>query len=134
MAKQSVYTVFNNVVTDMLTDMSERFPQSRELSACATFHGMASKANVKLPYDKFVEYAILPYGDRLVAHDDAFFMDQGYEDVAGSEGSGFVSALKGLWKHMSPDDKKCVHDYLDLMLSVHDNISRGRADAVAAAR
>lgn len=120
---QSVYTVFNNIVSDMLTDMSDRFPGNQELSACLTFHKMACKANIRLPYEKFLEYAVIPYGDRLLAHDDAFFMEQSYENVAGESGSGFVEALKRLWQHMSGEDHQSVHDYLDLLLSVHGKLS-----------
>lgn len=121
---QSVYTVFNNIVSDMLTDMSERFPGNKELAACLTFHKMACKANIRLPYEKFVEYAVVPYGDRLLAHDDAFFMEQRYDHLTtGEEGSGFVEALKRLWKHMSAEDRQSVHDYLDLVLSVHGKLA-----------
>ena len=128
---QSVYTVFNNIVSDMLSDMSERFPGNKELAACLTFHGMACKANIRLPYDKFVEFAVVPYGDRLLAHDDAFFMEQRYDHVTGEEGSGFVEALKKLWKHMSAEDRQSVHDYLDLLLSVHGKLSVAGAPSAA---
>lgn len=128
---QSVYTVFNNIVTDMLSDMSDRFPGNRELAACLTFHRMACKANIRLPYEKFVEYAVLPYGDRLLAHDDAFFMEERYDHVTGEEGSGFVEALKKLWTRMSAEDRQCVHDYLDLVLSVHARLSGAAAAAAA---
>lgn len=133
MAQQSVYTVFNNIVSDMLSDMSERFPGNKELAASLAFHRMACKANVRMPYEKFVEYAVVPYGDRLMAHDDAFFMEANYDNVTGAEGSGFVDALKKLWKHMSDDDRKGVHDYLDLVLSVHSKLS-GDARISSAAR
>lgn len=128
---QSVYTVFNNIVADMLTDMSERFPGNRELAACLAFHRMACKANIRLPYEKFVEFAVVPYGDRLFAHDDAFFMEEQYEHLAGEEGSGFVDALKRLWSHMSPEDRQSVHDYLDLVLAVHGKLADPRASPPA---
>lgn len=119
----SVYTMFNNVAADMLTDMAERFPGNKEMAACVVFHKMASKANVRLPYERFLEYAITPYGDRLIAHDDAFFMDTSYDDIAGERGSRFIEALKRLWSEMSEDDRKSVHDYLDLLMSIHGKIS-----------
>jgi hypothetical protein len=131
---QSVYTVFNNIAHDMLTDMSDRFPGNQELAACLAFHNMACKANIRLPYEKFVEYAVVPYGDRLLAHDDAFFMEQSYEKVTGERGSGFVEALKNLWKHMAEDDRQSVHDYLDLLLSVHGKLSQTSSAPPAASQ
>ena len=105
----------------MLTDLTAKFVGNRELAACAAFHRMACKANIKLPYEKFVEYAVTPYGDKLVSHDDAFFMDHDY-NISGEEGTGVVSALKKLWTHMSVDERQRVHDYLDLLLAVHDSL------------
>lgn len=126
MSNGSPYTIFNNVVSDMLSDLTARFIDNRELSACEVFHKMACKANVKMPYESFVEFAVVPFGDRLVLHDDAFFMEKEY-GTGGDGGSGLVDALKKLWKHMSGDDKQRVHDYLDLLLSVHGTIAAARA-------
>ncbi|AUF82737.1 hypothetical protein TetV_655 [Tetraselmis virus 1] len=122
MSHASLYTAFNNVVVDMLSDMIRRFPGNKELSACLTFHNMASKANIRLPYQKFVEYAIMPYGEKLFAHDDAFFYEKSYDEFT-DEGAGLVEAMKHLWSYMTEEDKQCVHDYLDLLLSVHLKIS-----------
>lgn len=116
-----MYTVFNNVVNEMLTDMTERFPSNKQLAACQTFHGMALKMNHKMPYEKFVEYAVIPYGDKLFEHNDTFFMDQHYN--LDPESTGFVDALKQLWKDMNEQDRTSVHNYLDLLLSIHQRIS-----------
>lgn len=124
MTNASLYTAFNNVVTDMVTEMSSRFPGNKELSACLTFHNMAAKANIRLPYEKFVEYAVVPYGQKLIDHDDAFFYEKSYDNLS-KEGAGLVGAMKALWSWMSPEEKKAVHDYLDLLLSVHFKISGG---------
>eukprot|EP00873_Tetraselmis_striata_P043764 jgi/Tetstr1/464028/TSEL_008833.t1 len=119
--------VFNSIVDDMLSDMSNRFPGNKELAACLTFHRMGAKANVRLPYEKFVEYAVIPYGDRLLAHDDAFFMEKSYDDLQSGHRSGFVEELKRLWTHMSEEDRRSVHEYLDLALAVHSKLSLGGA-------
>jgi hypothetical protein len=123
MATTSPYTIFNNVVSDMLSDLTARFSGSKELSACQMYHKMACKANIKLPYEKFVELAVVPYGDRLVSHDDSFFVEKQY-NVADEEGCGIVDALKKLWKHMTAEDRQRVHDYLDLLLGVHAGLAR----------
>jgi hypothetical protein len=117
----SLFTAFNNVVADLLSDMTRRFPSNKELSACLTFHNMACKANIRIPYDKFVECAVNPYGEKLFAHDEAFFMDKSYD--LSETGAGLVDAMKSLWSFMSTEDKQCVHDYLDLLMSVHRKIS-----------
>nr|WRJ69847.1 hypothetical protein TetV2_00402 [Oceanusvirus sp.] len=118
----SLYTAFNNVVADLLSDMTQRFPGNQELSACLTFHNMACKANIRLPYEKFVEFGVVPFGEKLFAHDDAFFMDKSYDDLSES-GAGLVHAMKSLWTYMNAEDREAVHDYLDLLLSVHQKIS-----------
>ena len=123
MANTSPYTIFNNVVSDMLSDLTARFSGNNELAACQMYHRMACKANIKLPYEKFVELAVVPFGDRLVSHDDSFFMEKQY-NVVDEEGCGIVDALKRLWRHMSDEDKQRVHDYLDLLLSVHAGLAR----------
>lgn len=118
-----MYKMFNNVASDMLSDIADRFPRNKEMAACVAFHKMASVANVRLPYERFLEYAIIPYGDRLKAHDDAFFMETTYDDAAGDSGARFIDALKGLWAEMTEDDRQSVHQYLDLLLSIHCKIS-----------
>ena len=119
---KSAYTVFNSVVSDMLGDMAERFPANKQLASSLAFHQMACKANIRIPYERFVEYAVKPYGDRLLAHDDSFFMEQSFGEF-GEEGTGFIEALKRLWAQMTPEDRQSVHDYLDLLLSVHGRLS-----------
>jgi hypothetical protein len=118
----SLYTAFNNVVSDFLADMAARFPGNAQLAACLAFHGMACKASVRMPYEKFVEFAVVPYGDRLFAHDDAFFVDKSYDEVAG-DGAGFVDAMKKLWGYMAEEDKQSVYGYLDLLLAIHGKLS-----------
>lgn len=122
---EASFSVFNNVVTDLVSSLMARFPDNAELASVLACHRMAALGNEKTPYRLFLEHVIRPHGDRLRAHDSEFFVERDYSDKESGfpGGASIVAAMKRLWGDMTYDDKQGVYAYIDLLTSVHDNIA-----------
>jgi hypothetical protein len=126
MAAERYYTAFNGLVSEMLTDVTARFPDSAELKTCEMLHTVASRVDASSPHDHFERHAIRPYGEELASHDEAFFMRHDFDELP-ENGAGILQALKGLWARMGEADRRGVHDYIDMLLSVHAKIEEAQA-------
>ena len=129
-----LFTAFNNAVVDFLRDLSATFPGCKPISAAREFYEMGIKANKRAPLTLIHDLMMVPYGEHIRAHNEAFFMEKDYAgDLArgggapvggapGASGQDVVVILKGLWKDMTPEDKRCVFDHLDVIVELYDTI------------
>lgn len=134
-----LYTAFNNAVVEFLRDVSSTFPGCKPISAAREFYEMGIKANKRAPLTLIHDLMMVPYGEHIRAHDEAFFMDHDYAgDLARAGGNGghggvapsgqdVIVILKGLWKDMTPEDKSCVFQHLDVIVDLYDTIQSSPA-------
>jgi hypothetical protein len=85
-------------------------------------HAVGCRANLRLPFVKFREHVMMPYGDmvRNVRQDEQFLLNENYSEAPSN---GVVEVLKSVWRDMPPGDKACVLDHLELVVAVYDRIS-----------
>jgi hypothetical protein len=75
-------------------------------------------ASPKLLHEGFKERVAVPFGDRIVAKDEAFFLEANYADVAGDmqDAERVINKVKGIYRCLSEDDRAVVWKYMRVLV------------------
>ena len=110
------HVLFNNKLMDFLEDLSSvigHVPEYKVLTASAKFlSGFQKTQNQEL----FDRYVVEPYGEFILARDEAFLLEEGFGDASGN----VVTLLKSVWTTISSADKDSIwsHFHVLMMLNI----------------
>jgi hypothetical protein len=128
----SSYVVFNRSVLALIKEVGAVARGSAShLAAMEDFYRMAMKTNARLPFNKFLECVMAPYGERLRRHDDAFFLEEVDVSPGGAAVGDIVAVLRGAWRGMDAGGRARVLAGIDRVLEAADRVV---GEAVAADR
>ena len=117
------FRAFNAATEDFLKDLRLAFPKNKELRTLQAAHEMAQGSSLRLPLETFARVVVAPYGDRLRAKDEGFFLAHDYREdcrEGGAAAEDVVATVKGLWGTMTPGHRDAALAHIDRLLSVHD--------------
>lgn len=97
--------MFKRKVVELTTKLQERFP-TRLLFVLPVVE--ATDAQEML--DNYIERVHVPYGDRLRARDETFFLTTSDLD----DPLQMVDMLRGMWHDMSATDRDAIWQYMDV--------------------
>lgn len=109
---------FNQTFREFADDVLKVFPHDDEFR----MYNLALNAAVLLKPDivinVFHEKVIVPFGDRILAKDETFFLNHEYDDVKNEneDASALIDKIKNYWVDMSPDDREVVWKYFRVLV------------------
>lgn len=120
---------FNTTMKLALRMARTRLPAlEQQLTFMLMGYKMMKTVNKRWPYRYFSESIAGPYGARMRARDEPFFMEPGLFTVPGYE--KICDELRAGWRELSDEDKSLVWDACDVLLSkgVACSMVRGRCE------
>lgn len=116
----SYLKVFTNLINHFLLELTQIFPDEKNLQCYYITVTGINKVNPRMTLDYF-KYYVMPYKDLIIERNESFFIDD-YEENIGlglSENSIIHGTrLKELWKVMSNDTKVKVWEYFENLIKI----------------
>jgi hypothetical protein len=111
---------FNRTFKEFINDLIKSFPNDPDFKMYKMAISTAMIMNESLVIGVFKEKVMDRYSEKILAKDDAFFMDNNYNELQGefSEASAIIQKLKGYWSGMSPDDRDVVWRYFVVLVKL----------------
>jgi hypothetical protein len=111
---------FNKTFKEFTNDLVQSFPNDPDFKMYKIAVSAAMIMNENLVIGVFKEKVIDLYSDKILAKDDAFFMDNSYNELQGefSEASAIIQKLKGYWSGMSTEDREVVWRYFVVLVKL----------------
>jgi len=111
---------FNKTFKEFTNDLVQSFPNDPDFKMYKMAVSTAMIMNESLVIGVFKEKVIDLYSDKILAKDDAFFMDNSYNELQGefSEASAIIQKLKGYWSGMSTEDRDVVWRYFVVLVKL----------------
>ena len=101
----SYLKVFTNLINHFLLELTQIFPEEKNLQCYYLSVTGINKVNPRMTLDYF-KYYVIPYKNLIVARNESFFMEDYDENVGLNENSIIHGTrLKELWKVMSNETK-----------------------------
>lgn len=109
---------FNRTFQEFVADLLKVYPDDADLRMYQVAVGGMLLAAPGTLQTGFYEHVTEPYGDRIVARDETFFLNNDYaaETEGQSSGMELVNKLKRMYATMSEADKDAVFRYMRLLV------------------
>ena len=116
---------FNDTFSEFISDLIVAFPDDAELHMYKAAISASMCLNDRLISRVFKKYVVAPYGEKLAAKDEAFFLEHTYDDVAGEDEStiALIEKIKGYWKDLKDDDRATVWKYFRVLILLSNRIA-----------
>lgn len=93
------------------------FPDDSDIPAYKTGLSLLQRTNpILLP--KEVINHVAPFEASVRARDEKFFLDYAFNEYQDNALDQVIGKVKGLWSTLSENNKKCIWDYIILLLDL----------------
>lgn len=116
MSKKVFLDAFYNQFSDFLTELTKVFPDDLDFPAYKTALLLLQKTNPRLVVDQ-IRLHVLPFEETIRARNESFFLDHTFSEYADTLDQ-VIQKLKGLWTQLTEANKKCVWDYIILLIDL----------------
>lgn len=109
---------FNTTFLELLDDLIRTFPNDGEFPLYALGAKTALMADRSLLRTKFREHIGTIFGDKILAKDDGFFLNQDYTNLTGGvdNATAIVEKLKGYWGQLDTSNRDVIWKYLRILV------------------
>ena len=112
-----ILNAFNDQLADLLTDVTNVFPDNIDIKAAQNSLGLVRKANPKMVVKIWKTYVVDKYSDAIDSNDISFFIEKDYcEDLTNTDQSNKIMAsidrLRDPIKNMNLSDQAKTMKYL----------------------
>jgi len=112
-----ILNAFNDQLADLLTDVTNVFPDNIDIKAAQNSLGLVRKANPKMVVKIWKTYIVDKYSDKIDSNDISFFIEKDYnEDLTNADQSNKIMAsidrLRDPIKSMNSSDQAKTMKYL----------------------
>ena len=116
---------FNNTFLELIDDLIRVFPSDSDFRMYRLAIQGATLANQEIVQNMFHERVGLIYGDRILAKDEAFFIQNEYKDMKDefSQAEQLIEKLKVSWQILTTDQRNIVWKYMRLIILLDRKIS-----------
>ncbi len=126
---------FNNKLQEFLVDLSETFPELKDIRMLKSSFVMVKNINPRLPQKVFNEHIAREFDQKIRNRDENFFLEYNYEDIVenvskigGVQGNAvqaldFVGQLKRVWRDLTEENKDVVWKYMTVLLVLNEKCS-----------
>jgi hypothetical protein len=118
MDSMTYYECFNNKLDEFLKDLTNTFPDLKDIKLLRNGVNIAKVADMKLPQQVFDQTVALKYEKQILEKDENFFMNEDYTEVLSTHGVDFnlVPQLKEVWKSLDESNKDAVWKYMQVLV------------------
>jgi hypothetical protein len=120
--------MFQNKLQDFLDDLRPALGTLPEYNLLTTSMKFISPEK---NYAFFNTYIATPYGARLIAKDEGFFLDSSFAPGAGGGRGGgggdsinLIAMVKEAWTSLSPQDREAIWAHISVLMLIHDRIQK----------
>lgn len=116
---------FNDTFLELVEDLIRVFPSDSEFRMYKLAIQGASIANPTIIQNVFHDRVVIVYGDKIIARDEAFFIENDYNDMKEefSQGEQIIRKLKDCWKNLTVDQKNIMWKYIRLLVLLDRKIT-----------
>jgi hypothetical protein len=110
--------MFCNQLIAFFDEMSEQFPEEKDLITASTALKGLKRVNPRLIHTKFVETVVTEFKDPIMCEDEAYVLKRAHE-IVHSEHADMASAFLIFDKHwstMSANDKKTIWKHVQVLV------------------
>jgi hypothetical protein len=115
MSKKIFLDAFYTQFADFLTQLTQVFPNDPDFPAYKTGLYLLQKTNPMLVADQVILH-VLPFETIIRSRNEDFFLKHEFSEYNTLD--QVIDKLKHLWEQLSDQDKKCVWDYITLLLDL----------------
>jgi len=110
------HSLFNKKFEEFLNDLVATYPEETDLRAMRSMLEWTIKAmGPKVPQEMFDSCVAVPYGDKIIARNESFFLEECPYDTRYAD-INIVNKLKAKWKVLSDENKEVVWKYLLVLM------------------
>lgn len=116
---------FNDTFVELVEDLIRVFPSDSDFRMYKLAIQGASIADNKLIQSVFHERVATIYGDRIIARDEAFFIQNDYSDMKQefSQAEQLIQKLKTCWTMLTTEQKEVVWKYMRVLILLDRKIT-----------
>ena len=122
----SMLGVFNNKLVDFFTDLSETYPEERDIKMGLEAIQGAKKINPRLVLDLFTEYVKAPLHEYILAEDETYVIQ--YAKLAiqkkFNEISPALMIFDKYWPDMTDSNRKAIWNHLKVLVLLADKAGK----------
>jgi hypothetical protein len=109
---------FNDTFQEFSQDILRVFPGDDEFRMYNAAISAALMLNPDIILDVFHRRVIVPFGDRIIAKDESFFLNHSYEDVKGNheDADAIIEKVKSYWEKLSEENRETVWKYFRVLV------------------
>lgn len=115
------YVLFNLKFDEFLADLVATYPEETDIQAMRNMLEWTIKfMGPKIPQEMFNNCVVIPYGDKIMAKNESFFLEeyqhdnrQQYVDI------NIVNKLKTNWRKLTVENKDAVWKYLHVLMLIN---------------
>jgi hypothetical protein len=126
----NMHDLFNKKLAEFIDDLIYIYPTIDDFKVFRTTSFAASILDIKGPQVYFQLYVVEPYETKIMARDEQFFMRQTYDDDT-NQNLDIVAKLKNVWGTMLAQNKEIIWKYLQVLVYLSKQCTRGGANANA---
>ncbi len=115
---------FNDTLVELVDDLIRVFPNDSDFRMYKLAIQGAIIAGKNMVHDVFRDRICRIYGDKILARDEDFFMNNAYDDMKQefSQAEKLIQKLKGSWSDLNPQHRDVVWKYLRVLILIDRKI------------
>ena len=116
---------FNDTLVELVDDLIRVFPQDGDFRMYKLAIQGAMIADRSVVHNVFRDRICLVYGDKIVARDEDFFVNNSYDDMKQefSQAEKLIQKLKGCWGMLDTEQRNVVWKYLRVLVMLDRKIA-----------
>jgi len=120
---------FNRTFKEFVDDLITVFPNDTQFRMVKLTIGAMLMASPNMLYEGYRDRVALPYGEKILAHDEGFFMDANFnEQTTDIEDAGkVIDRIKQMYRTMNETNRAVVWKYMRVLTLLSNKISAGTA-------
>lgn len=111
-------TQFNDTFIELVEDLIRVFPNDGDFRMYKMAVQTATVMNKKFVRKVFNERVTTPYGDKILAKDEGFFLSNDYQDMKDefSQAEKLIEKLKECWSKLTLAQRDIIWKYLHILI------------------
>ncbi len=121
----SALSAFNNQLIAFFDDMSDTYPEEKDIKSAAEALKALKKMNPRMIHSKFMEVVHAEFKDPISKRDEVYLVKRAHE-ILNSQYSDMAFAFwifDKHWKTMTEANKKHVWDYCNVLIVLAEKVA-----------
>ncbi len=117
MSRKVLLDAFYNTFNTFMEQLVSVFPGDSDIPAYKTGLSLLQRTNPLLLPKEVIGH-VAPFEASVRARDEKFFLDYSFSEYQDNALDQIIGKVKGLWSTLSDNNKKCIWDYIILLLDL----------------